>query len=127
MRNKERLQENIEKCKAIEASGQENEDARKAGEARSFAAEESLEQMETQLEEANEVAKISNQKFEDASRKLKVVEGDLERVIERAEEFETKGKSKKNKAENLMIVRRSRPLEFYASNLKLHCHENLLL
>ena len=91
MRNKERLQENIEKCKAIEASGQENEDARKAGEARSFAAEESLEQMETQLEEANEVAKISNQKFEDASRKLKVVEGDCERVIERAEEFETKG------------------------------------
>jgi len=92
MRNKERLQENIEKCKAIEASGQENEDARKAGEARSFAAEESLEQMETQLEEANEVAKISNQKFEDASRKLKVVEGDCERVIERAEEFETKAR-----------------------------------
>ena len=28
--------------------------------------------METQLEEANEVAKSSNQKFEDANRKLKV-------------------------------------------------------
>ena len=28
--------------------------------------------METQLEEANEVAKTSNQKFEDANRKLKV-------------------------------------------------------
>ena len=36
---KERLQENVEKCKTIETSGQENEDARKAGEARSFAAE----------------------------------------------------------------------------------------
>merc|ERR1711886_9178 len=33
---------------------------------------------------------MSNQKFEDAGRKLKVVEGDLERVYERAEEFETK-------------------------------------
>ena len=78
--------------------------------------------METQLEEANEVAKTSNQKFEDANRKLKVykkikteinsstvgillyywkiipnsiikvVEGDLERVLERADEFETKGR-----------------------------------
>ena len=40
---------------------------------RSFAAEEALEQMEAQLEEANEVAKMSNQKFEDAGRKLKVI------------------------------------------------------
>jgi len=48
--------------------------------------------MESQLEEANEVAKLSNQKFEDAGRKLKVVEGDLERIMERAEEFETKGR-----------------------------------
>ena len=29
--------------------------------------------MEAQLEEANEVAKMSNQKFEDAGRKLKVI------------------------------------------------------
>jgi len=91
-RVKERLQENIEKCKAIESAGQENEDGRKAGEARSFAAEEALETMESQLEEANEVAKMSNQKYEDANRKLKVVEGDLERIVERAEEFETKGR-----------------------------------
>jgi hypothetical protein len=46
------------------AAGQENEDARKTGEARSFAAEEALETMESQLEEANEVAKMSNQKFD---------------------------------------------------------------
>jgi len=91
-RVKERLQENVEKCKTIETAGAENEDARKAGEARSFAAEESLEQMESQLDEANEVAKMSNQKFEDAGRKLKVVEGDLERILERAEEFETKAR-----------------------------------
>ena len=48
--------------------------------------------MESQLDEANEVAKMSNQKFEDAGRKLKVVEGDLERILERAEEFETKAR-----------------------------------
>ena len=48
--------------------------------------------MESQLEEANEVAKMSNQKFEDAGRKLKVVEGDLERIIERADEFEAKAR-----------------------------------
>merc|ERR1719245_548435 len=41
---------------------------------------------------ANEVAKMSNQKYEDANRKLKVVEGDLERIVERTEEFETKGR-----------------------------------
>ena len=82
----------MEKCKTIETAGAENEDARKAGEARSFAAEESLEQMESQLDEANEVAKMSNQKFEDAGRKLKVVEGDLERILERADEFESKAR-----------------------------------
>merc|ERR1712226_1084263 len=41
-RVKERLQENVEKCKTIETAGAENDGARKAGEARSFAAEESL-------------------------------------------------------------------------------------
>ena len=61
-----------------------------AGEARSFAAEASLESMESELEEANAIATASNHKFEDVTRKLKVVEGDLERIIERAEEFEAK-------------------------------------
>jgi type VII secretion effector (TIGR04197 family) len=69
-----------------------NEDARKIGEGRSQAAEESLEQMDISLLEANEVAKVANQKFEDASRKLKVVEGDLERILERADEFESKAR-----------------------------------
>jgi len=91
-RVKERLQENIEKCKLIESTGNVNEDARKNGEGRSFAAEEALEQMDGQLVEANEVAKVSNQKYDDVTRKLKVVEGDLERIVERADEFETKAR-----------------------------------
>ena len=48
--------------------------------------------METELVEANEGAKVANQKFEDAGRKLKVVEGDLERIVERADEFESKAR-----------------------------------
>merc|ERR1711990_94425 len=53
-------------------------------------AEQALEAMESELEEANAIASASNHKYEDVNRKLKVVEGDLERIIERAEEFENK-------------------------------------
>merc|ERR1739847_134343 len=74
------------------------------GEARSFAAEESLEQMESQLDEANEVAKMSNQKFEDAGRKLKVVEGDLERIIERADEFEAQVREQESKVKETEAI-----------------------
>jgi len=91
-RNKAKLQENIEKCNDTEAACQKNEEGRRAGEARSFAAEQALETMESELEEANAIATASNHKYEDVNRKLKVVEGDLERVIERAEEFEAKGR-----------------------------------
>ena len=49
--------------------------------------------METQLEEAQEIAKTSNHKYEDVERKLKIVENDLERILERAEEFEGKSRA----------------------------------
>merc|ERR1711990_711688 len=91
-RNKAKLQENIEKCNEAETSCAKNEEGRRAGEARSFAAEQSLEAMETELEEAQQIATAANHKFEDAARKCKVVEGDLERIIERAEEFESKAR-----------------------------------
>lgn len=52
--------------------------------------------METQLEEANEVAVSSNQKYEDANRKLKVIENDLERIVERAEGRVLKSKRDRN-------------------------------
>ena len=84
--------ENIEKCNDAESSCAKNEEGRRAGEARSFAAEQSLEAMEAELEEAQSIATASNHKFEDAQRKCKVVEGDLERIIERAEEFEGKAR-----------------------------------
>ena len=86
------IQENIEKCNDAESSAAKNEEGRRAGEARSFAAEQGLEAMESELEEAQSIATAANHKFEDAQRKCKVVEGDLERIIERAEEFEGKAR-----------------------------------
>ena len=91
-RNKAKLQENIEKCNDAEAACAKNEEGRRAGEARSFAAESGLEAMEAELEEAQQIATASNHKFEDAQRKCKVIEGDLERIVERADEFEGKAR-----------------------------------
>merc|ERR1712168_1225451 len=71
-RNKTKLQENIEKCNEAESSAAKNEEGRRAGEARSFAAESGLEAMEAELEEAQGIATASNHKFEDAQRKCKV-------------------------------------------------------
>merc|ERR1711887_384289 len=83
---------------------QKNEEGRRAGEAHSFAAEQALETMESELEEANAIATASNHKYEDVNRKLKVVEGDLERVIERAEEFEAKGRDLEAKVKDTEAI-----------------------
>ena len=48
--------------------------------------------MESQLEEAQQIALTANHKYEDSERKFKIVMNDLERIIERAEEFEGKNK-----------------------------------
>ena len=74
-RSKDKLAENIEKCNATEQTCAANEDGRRAGEARSFAAESSLENLESELQEANAIATASNHKYEDVCRKSKVVEG----------------------------------------------------
>lgn len=57
--------------------------------------------MEMELADANEIAKESNQKYEDANRKNKVVEGDLERILERADEFEVKARELDNQIREL--------------------------
>ena len=54
-----------------------------------------------ELADANEIAKESNQKYEDANRKNKVVEGDLERILERADEFEVKARELDNQIREL--------------------------
>jgi len=92
-RNSQRLAENLEKIQQIEKAYNDNEEGKRIAEQQSFANEEAAEQLESQLEEANQIAMSSNHKFEDAERKLKIVENDHERIIEKAEEFETKSRN----------------------------------
>merc|ERR1711931_445979 len=55
-RNNSKLQDNIAKTAAEEASSAKNEEGRRAAEARSFAAEQKLEASEAELEEAQQIA-----------------------------------------------------------------------
>jgi len=86
----ERLTEVMDKLPEIEKSFEENERARKVLEANSFQNEEKSEIQEIQLQEATQIAEESGRKYEEVTRKLRMVENDLERVVDRAEEFEKK-------------------------------------
>jgi len=84
----ERLTEVMEKLPAVEKSLEENERTRKVLEAKSFQNEEKSEIQDTQLVEATSIAAEADRKCEEVMRKLRMVENDLERVVDRAEEFE---------------------------------------
>merc|ERR1739848_816557 len=88
----ERYKETIQKLSEYETSLEENERERKIHEAKSFSIEEKLELMGAQLEEATAIAEESDRKFEEVARKLRIVEGDLARVVDKSEEFEAKVK-----------------------------------
>lgn len=62
---------------------------RKVIENRSLKDEEKLELQEIQLREAKNIAEDADRKYEEVARKLVMVEGDLERVEERADIAET--------------------------------------
>jgi len=87
-RVEERYKETISKLSEFESTYSVNESERKKFETKSFAVEEKLELMTTQLEEANVIAEESDRKFEDVQRKANIVKGDLERMVEKAEDFE---------------------------------------
>jgi chromosome segregation ATPase len=86
----ERYRECIAKVSDHEATYAINEAERKKFEQKSFAVEEKLELMVTQLEEANVIAEESDRKFEDVQRKANIVKSDLERMVEKAEDSEQK-------------------------------------
>jgi len=88
LRIEERYKETVSKLSEFESTYAVNEAERKKFETKSFAVEEKLELMTTQLEEANVIAEEADRKFEDVQRKANVVKGDLERMIEKAEDFE---------------------------------------
>lgn len=84
----ERLSEVMDKLPAVEKALEENERTRKILEAKSFQNEEKSELQDTQLVEATQIAAEADRKCEEVMRKLRMVENDLERVVDRAEEFE---------------------------------------
>merc|ERR1719201_740238 len=48
--------------------------------------------MGAQLEDATAIAEEADRKYEEVARKLRIVEGDLERMVDKSEEFESKVK-----------------------------------
>lgn len=86
----ERLSEVLDRLPLVEKSLEDNERTRKVLEAKSFQNEEKGELQEVQLQEATIIAEEADRKCEEVTRKLRMVENDLERVCDRAEEFERK-------------------------------------
>lgn len=88
----ERLDETCEKLEVAEKAAEDSERGRKVIESRSYKDEETLELQEIQLRDAQVIAEDSDLKYEEVSRKLRMVETDLERIEDRADEFEGKYK-----------------------------------
>merc|ERR1712178_169108 len=88
----ERLDEVLEKLPAVEKNLEDNERIRKVLEAKSFQNEEKGELNEVQLQEATVIAEEADRKCDEVTRKLRMVENDLERIVDRAEEFERKSR-----------------------------------
>merc|ERR1712226_1524752 len=80
----ERLNEILEKLPTVEKTLEENERTRKVLEAKSFQNEEKSELQDIQLTEANQIAEESGRKYDEVTRKLRMAENDLERVVDRA-------------------------------------------
>merc|ERR1712142_843265 len=86
----DRLNEILDRLPLVEKALDDNERTRKVLEAKSFQNEEKGELQEVQLQEATVIAEEADRKCEEVTRKLRMVENDLERVCDRAEEFERK-------------------------------------
>ena len=86
----ERLADIVIKIPEVEKVFEQNERERKVHEARAFQAEERSEMVEMQLVDATQIAEDANRKYDDVERKLRMVEGDLDRITDRAESFEAK-------------------------------------
>merc|ERR1712025_527640 len=74
IRVNERLNEVVAKLSVVEKEGEDHERQRKILEAASFQNEERIELGEAQSEEAKTIAEESDRKFEEISRKLRIVE-----------------------------------------------------
>jgi len=99
VRVNERLDEVCSKLTTVEKAAEDNERQRKILEAQSFSNEEKMEVQEVQLTEAKTIAEDANHKYEEVVRKCRMVEQELERVVDKAEEFEGKAHEFEQKLE----------------------------
>ena len=86
----ERLRDVLTRLEQVEVEYEDNERARKILDSKCLDGEEQLEIQAAQLEEATILAEDADRKFEEMSRKLRMVENDNERVNDRANEAEEK-------------------------------------
>merc|ERR1711941_218272 len=86
----ERYKQTISKLSEFEAAIETNERERKIFEAKTWALLKKNSNLWFQLEEATGIAEGADRKYEEVARKLKIVESDLERMIEKSEDFEAK-------------------------------------
>lgn len=86
----ERLQDTLSKLASTEIDYEENERARKVIDGKNMITEEKLEMTECQLTDAQLLAAEAEQKSESIDRKLRMIETEFERIVDRAEQFEGK-------------------------------------
>jgi len=86
----ERLQDTLSKLASTEIDYEENERARKVIDGKNMITEEKLEMTECQLTDAQLLAAEAEQKSESIDRKLRMIETEFERIVDRAEQFESK-------------------------------------
>ena len=86
----ERLAEVLLKCAEEESRHEREERIRKTVDAQCMNSEEKFEIQQVQLEEAQIIATEAEHKEEEVTRKLKMLQTQLENVTDRADEFETK-------------------------------------
>ena len=116
------MNENLEKIATVEQAYNENEEGKRIAEQQSFQNEEAAEQMESQLEEARQIAMTSNHKYEDSERKLKIVSNDLERIIERGDEFDGKCRATEDELRQLQDKVCWKEFLFWVSNFEGFSH-----
>lgn len=87
-RSEERLKNATQKLEEASHAADESERMRKMLEHRNITDEERMDSLETQLKEARMMAEDADRKYDEVARKLAMVEADLERAEQRAEEGE---------------------------------------
>merc|ERR1712131_282256 len=90
VRVNERLRDVLTRLEQCEKEYEEHEKVRKTLEMKAIEEDEQIEIQEAQVAEAIMLAEEGDRKFEEMSRKLRMVENDYERMVDKAEDLEKK-------------------------------------